>query len=41
LSELQYLLYAENRRALLVVFQTMDAGGKDGAIRRVLGPINP
>ncbi len=41
LSELQYLLYAEGRRALLVVFQAMDAGGKDGAIRHVLGPINP
>ena len=41
LADLQYLLYAEGRRALLVVLQTMDAGGKDGAIRHVMGPINP
>jgi PPK2 family polyphosphate:nucleotide phosphotransferase len=41
LAELQYLLYAENRRALLVVLQAMDAGGKDGTIRHVMGPMNP
>jgi PPK2 family polyphosphate:nucleotide phosphotransferase len=41
LRQLQYLLYAENRRAVLVVLQAMDAGGKDGTIRRVLGPLNP
>ena len=41
LRELQYLLYAEDRRALLIVLQAMDAGGKDGTIRRVMGPINP
>ena len=41
LCELQYLLYAENRRALLVVLQAMDAGGKDGTIRHVMGPLNP
>lgn len=41
LAELQYLLYAENRRALLVIFQAMDAGGKDGVIRHVMGPLNP
>lgn len=41
LAELQHLLYADNRYAVLIVFQAMDAGGKDGAIRRVLGPLNP
>jgi PPK2 family polyphosphate:nucleotide phosphotransferase len=41
LDELQYLLYAEGGRSALVVFQAMDAGGKDGTIRRVLGPLNP
>ena len=41
LAELQYLLYAESSRALLIVLQAMDAGGKDGAIRRVMGPMNP
>ncbi len=41
LDELQYLLYAENKRSLLVVLQAMDAGGKDGTIRHVFGPINP
>ncbi len=41
LSELQYLLYAENKRSVLVVLQAMDAGGKDGTIRHVMGPLNP
>jgi PPK2 family polyphosphate:nucleotide phosphotransferase len=41
LSELQYLLYAEGRRALLVVLQAMDAGGKDGTIRHVMSGLNP
>ncbi len=41
LSELQYLLYAENKRSVLIVLQAMDAGGKDGTIRRVMGPLNP
>jgi PPK2 family polyphosphate:nucleotide phosphotransferase len=41
LGELQHLLYAENRRALLVVLQAMDAGGKDGAIRHVMTGLNP
>ena len=41
LAELQYLLYAESKRALLVVLQAMDAGGKDGTIRHVMGPMNP
>ncbi len=41
LSELQRLLYASNRYALLLIFQAMDAAGKDGAIRHVMSGINP
>jgi len=41
LSELQQLHYAENRYALLIVFQGMDASGKDGAIRHVMSGVNP
>ncbi len=41
LEKLQYLLYAENKRALLVVLQAMDAGGKDGTIRHVMPGLNP
>jgi len=41
LRELQYLLYAEGRRSLLIVLQAMDAGGKDGTINHVLGNMNP
>jgi PPK2 family polyphosphate:nucleotide phosphotransferase len=41
LSVLQYLLYAEARRALLVVLQGIDAGGKDGTIRHVMTGMNP
>ena len=41
LAELQERLWAENERALLVVLQAMDAGGKDGTIRRVFGGVNP
>lgn len=41
LSELQYLLYAEDRRSLLIVLQGMDAAGKDGTIRRVMRGLNP
>ncbi|HUW82648.1 MAG TPA: polyphosphate kinase 2 family protein [Phycisphaerae bacterium] len=41
LSELQYLLYAENKRSVLIVLQAMDAAGKDGTIRHVMGPLNP
>jgi len=41
LSDLQQLLYASNSHALLVVFQAMDAAGKDGAIRHVMSGINP
>jgi len=41
LDSLQYLLYAEKKRALLVVLQALDAGGKDGTIRHVMSGINP
>lgn len=41
LAELQYLLYAENKQALLVVLQAMDAAGKDGTIRHVMSGLNP
>ena len=41
MQELQYLLYAEDKRSLLIVLQAMDCGGKDGTIRHVMGAINP
>jgi PPK2 family polyphosphate:nucleotide phosphotransferase len=41
LSAQQQLLYASNRHAVLVIFQAMDAAGKDGAIRHVMSGINP
>lgn len=41
MAKLQYLLYAENKRSLLIVFQAMDAGGKDGTIRSVMSGLNP
>ena len=41
LEELQNLMYAENKHALLIVIQGMDASGKDGAIRNVFDAVNP
>ena len=41
MSVLQYLLYAESRRSLLVVLQGIDAGGKDGTIQHVMSGLNP
>ncbi len=41
LIRLQPRLYAENRQKLLIVLQAMDAGGKDGTIRRVFKGVNP
>jgi PPK2 family polyphosphate:nucleotide phosphotransferase len=41
LSELQQLLYASNSHAILLIFQAMDAAGKDGAIRHVMSGVNP
>lgn len=37
----QEKLYAESKQSLLIVLQALDAGGKDGTIRKVFGPINP
>jgi polyphosphate kinase 2 (PPK2 family) len=41
LSSLQELHYASHRYALLLIFQAMDAAGKDGAIRHVMSGVNP
>jgi len=41
LRDLQHLMYAEDKRSLLVVLQGRDAAGKDGTIRQVFGPMNP
>ena len=41
LSEMQEMLYAQDRRAVLLIFQAMDAAGKDGAIKHVMSGINP
>jgi PPK2 family polyphosphate:nucleotide phosphotransferase len=41
LSDLQQLLYASNRYAVLLIFQAMDAAGKDGAIKHVMSGVNP
>src|SRR5579862_7678308 len=41
LDKLQYLLYAEHKRALLIVLQGRDAAGKDGTIRHVMSGVNP
>jgi len=41
LSAQQQLLYASNRHAVLMIFQAMDAAGKDGAIKHVMSGVNP
>lgn len=41
LAELQDMLYAQNVHALLVIFQALDAAGKDGAIKYVMSGLNP
>lgn len=41
LSEAQELLYASNKYSLLLIFQAMDAAGKDGTIKHVMSGINP
>jgi PPK2 family polyphosphate:nucleotide phosphotransferase len=41
LSLQQQLLYASNRYAILLIFQAMDAAGKDGAIKHVMSGVNP
>ncbi|MGI8641191.1 MAG: polyphosphate kinase 2 family protein [Pyrinomonadaceae bacterium] len=41
LAELQDILYAQNNHALLIIFQAMDAAGKDSAIKHVMSGLNP
>jgi PPK2 family polyphosphate:nucleotide phosphotransferase len=41
LTELQSMLYAQDTKALLIIFQAMDAAGKDGAIEHVMSGLNP
>ncbi len=41
ISELQRVLYADNRHSVLLIFQAMDAAGKDGTIRAVLTGVDP
>jgi PPK2 family polyphosphate:nucleotide phosphotransferase len=41
IDDMQYRLYAENRRSILLVLQGLDASGKDGVIRRVFDGVNP
>ena len=41
LSRQQSLLYADNHHAVLLIFQAMDAAGKDGAIKHVMSGVNP
>ncbi len=41
LNELQNLLYADDRYAVLLIFQAMDAAGKDSAIKHVMSGVNP
>jgi PPK2 family polyphosphate:nucleotide phosphotransferase len=41
MSEMQGRLYADGRQAALIIFQAMDAAGKDGAIKHVMSGVNP
>ncbi|MEP6834380.1 MAG: polyphosphate kinase 2 family protein [Gemmatimonas sp.] len=41
MDDLQFLLYAEQKRSFLICLQAPDAGGKDGVIRHVIGSMNP
>ena len=41
LEDLQRMLYAQDKYALLLIFQAMDAAGKDGTIRAVMTGVNP
>ena len=41
MDDLQFRLYAEQKRSLLICLQALDAGGKDGTVRHVLGAMNP
>src|SRR5215467_6053888 len=41
MTDLQDMLYAQDQWALLLIFQAMDAAGKDGAIKHVMTGVNP
>jgi PPK2 family polyphosphate:nucleotide phosphotransferase len=41
MNDLQQRLFAERKRSLLIVLQALDAGGKDGVIKHVIGSMNP
>src|SRR3954470_16822566 len=41
LAKIQDMLYAHNRHSMLIIFQAMDAAGKDGAIKHVMSGFNP
>jgi PPK2 family polyphosphate:nucleotide phosphotransferase len=41
MDALQFRLYAEQKRSLLICLQALDAGGKDGVVRHVIGSLNP
>jgi polyphosphate kinase 2 (PPK2 family) len=41
LAELQDMLYAQDKWGVLLIFQAMDAAGKDGAIKHVMSGVNP
>jgi len=41
MAELQNILYAEGKHALLIILQALDAGGKDGTIRNIMSGVNP
>ncbi len=41
LAQLQDVLYAQDRWSVLLIFQAMDAAGKDGAIKHVMSGVNP
>jgi PPK2 family polyphosphate:nucleotide phosphotransferase len=41
MDELQFRLYAEQKQSLLIILQALDAGGKDGVVRHVIGSMNP
>jgi len=41
MDELQFQLYSEQKRSLLIILHALDAGGKDGIVRHVIGSMNP
>ena len=41
LAEIQDMLYAHNQYSILIIFQAMDAAGKDGAVKHIMSGFNP